>query len=157
MIALSVVTASQVASWRDSATLYRRALALNSNSWLIHSNLAVILIGQGDVVGAKHHLQESIRLNPDFAEARYNLGILYLDQFHDCAMAIENFVEAVRIRPGYADAHFYLGKAYIQSKQWRDAESEYRALMLLDSRLAGMLKAMAAGDPSAFHDISGKE
>lgn len=142
VISLSMATSKQVTTWHNSATLYRRALSLHSNNWLIHNNLAVTLIQQenSNPEEALYHLLESISLNPDFAASRYNLGKLYLDKRHDNIKALESFQEALRINPGYAEAHFYMGVASLRSGQRGRAESEYQILVQQNGKLAELLR-----------------
>jgi hypothetical protein len=142
VISLGITTYRQVTAWHNSETLYRRALSLHSNNWLIHNNLAVTLIQQGNSnpEEALYHLLDSISLNPDFAASRYNLGKLYLDKLHDNIKAAESFQEALRINPDYAEAHFYMGVASLRSGEWGRAENEYKILLQLDRKLAELLR-----------------
>ena len=67
--------------------------------------------------------REAIRLQPDYAEAHNNLGVV-LVQAGDDPGAIAAFREAVRISPDYADAHANLGAALAPT----DSEEAVREL-----------------------------
>jgi len=58
----------------------------------------------------------AIKLNPDFAEARYNLGNLLLTA-KMTEEAIDYYKEAIRIRPGYATAQKNLERALLRSEE----------------------------------------
>ena len=55
--------------------------------------------------------KQAIRINPDDAEAHYNLGT-YLFHSGMYKEAIEAFKQAIRINPDYADAHYNLACSY---------------------------------------------
>ncbi len=50
---------------------------------------------------AIEHLKQAIRINPDFPEVRYNLGIA-LEQAGRVPEAIEQFQQALKLRPDFA-------------------------------------------------------
>jgi len=64
----------QVHVWRDSATLFAHALAVDEANPLAHVNLAVELDARGDVDGANAHLERALVLRPDMVSARIALG-----------------------------------------------------------------------------------
>ncbi|RZB29391.1 MAG: hypothetical protein AEth_01208 [Candidatus Argoarchaeum ethanivorans] len=69
--------------------------------------------------------KEAIRINPDNAEAHYNLGILLKDlkRFDE---AEKECREAIRINPDYVEAHNNLGILLKDLKRFGEAEKEYR-------------------------------
>ena len=58
----------------------------------------------------------AIKLNPDFAKAHNNLGVVL---FHTemTEEAIDYFKEAIRIRPGFAEAQKNLETALLRSEE----------------------------------------
>ena len=64
--------------------------------------------------------QDSIRINPDSAEAHNNYGFL-LDELKRFAEAEREYKEAIRIKPDDAEAIANLGILYNQLKRERDA------------------------------------
>jgi tetratricopeptide (TPR) repeat protein len=56
-------------------------------------------------------LRRSIALDPKFPDARFQLGVLCVEE-QKYAEAIREFQEAVRLRPDYAEAHYHLAQAY---------------------------------------------
>lgn len=68
----------------------------------------------GDPAGAEAAFRTAIRLDPDTADHRYNLGLALSGQGrHDAAQAA--FEQAVRIDPDYVDAHVELGKLHVEA------------------------------------------
>ena len=74
---------------------------------------------------AEKEYRGAIRINPDFAEAHHNLGILLynLKRFEE---AEKEYREAIRINPDFAEAHNNLGNLLDNLKQFEEAEREYR-------------------------------
>jgi hypothetical protein len=110
VIALMWSTRLQVRYWRDSFTLYGRALEVTQNNWLAHYNLGRAEMLEGGFDRGITHLEETLRLLPQSAEAHNNLGVaLTATRRYD--EAIEHLREAVTIDPNFARAHNNWGQA----------------------------------------------
>ena len=82
--------------------------------------------------------KESIKLNPDDAEAQYGLGFanFRMGRFRDAADA---FKKATVLLPRMAKAHYGLSLAYQELGMDKQLIDEYRILQTLDSTLAKKL------------------
>jgi len=82
--------------------------------------------------------KESIKLNPDDAEAQYGLGFanFRMGRFRDAADA---FKKAAVLQPRMAKAHYGLGLAYQELGLEKQLMEEYRVLENLDHALAKKL------------------
>jgi superkiller protein 3 len=78
----------------------------------------VALKGSGDLEGAVHHLEEAIRLNPNYAEAYNNLGLALKDQ-GKLADAAAKFRRALSVSPGQTAARLNLDDVEAQIKRAR--------------------------------------
>ncbi len=87
---------------------YRKALKLNAENAVAHSNLGGLLVIVGQPADGESHLSEAVRLDPAIAGAHYNLGMLKVRQGR-VDEAIRHLAQAVRIKPELADAHMTLG------------------------------------------------
>jgi len=97
----------QVGYWKDSETLYRRALsvnAANSEAWF---NLAVYYHQNKRHDEAESCYQRGLQINPDDANGNYNYGVLLIETGRlDESIA---FLEtACRLNPRYAKANLLL-------------------------------------------------
>ena len=74
----------------------------------------------GDLSASIVSFEKAILINPDYAEALYNLGVAYqkLDQPD---MAIETYKKAIAIQHAYPTAHHNLGIIYFQKDQMNSA------------------------------------
>lgn len=82
---------------------YRRALALDPESFEAHVNLASLLTDRGDRENARAHLLQAVRIAPTNAAVLYNLGLINLQTGRREA-ARKAFEELVRIHPDHAEA-----------------------------------------------------
>lgn len=98
LLALSAASWRQIATWRDSVTLFEHAIAATPDNYFAHQVLAAQLRAAGDLDGARRHLEEALRIRPDEAYAHEQLGLLY-EQQRDPARAAAAFEQALRLRP----------------------------------------------------------
>jgi tetratricopeptide (TPR) repeat protein len=128
--AVGGATFLQVATWRNSSTLFEHALAVTDGNYIAHNNLGVALRQAGRRPEALVHFQEALKLRPQYPEAQTNIGeaLLVAGRLND---AIPHIEEALRLDPRLAEAHINLGS--IRNKQGRPdlAESEYRTALEL--------------------------
>jgi len=128
--AVCAATFPQVATWRNSTTLFEHAIAVTDGNYIAHNNLGVALRQAGRRPEALVHFQEALKLRPQYPEAQTNIGeaLLVAGRLDD---AIPHIEEALRLDPRLAEAHINLGA--VRNKQGRPdlAESEYRTALEL--------------------------
>lgn len=64
----------------------------------------------GNPEQARTHLEESIKIDPDNNDARYHLGVVYV-QLHQWQPAVDNLQKAIELHIPLPEAHFELAKA----------------------------------------------
>src|SRR6202041_761806 len=77
IISCMMLTRQELAYWQDSETLLRHALEVKENNYLAHVHLGGIQLDRGRTEEAAAEFEEAIRLQPQYAEAHYNLGLDY--------------------------------------------------------------------------------
>lgn len=65
-------------------------------------------VGQGLLEEAVQCYRQAVRIDPDFAEAHYNLGVVLLLQ-GNAKDAVDSFRRAIAVKPEYFEAHTNLG------------------------------------------------
>jgi len=74
---------------------------------------------------AEKEFREAIKINPNYADAHNNLGIL-LQNLNRYEEAEKEYRESIRINPNYAEAHNNLGNLLQNLNRYEEAEKEYR-------------------------------
>ena len=70
----------------------------------MHYNLAVILTDQNNFEAAVREYKKVLELRPNDADAHYNLGVIYDEQFKDNLHAIEHYKAYLKIAPETKEA-----------------------------------------------------
>jgi tetratricopeptide (TPR) repeat protein len=124
----------------EAQASYLKALAFTpagspAYAAVIHNSLGLVLTRQGKPEEALVHFAEAVRLNPDFAEARSNLGNAFAAQrrFTD---AIEHYQAAIRVKPDFTEALVGLGGALVSADRAGDAIGYYEDALRIDPALA---------------------
>jgi Flp pilus assembly protein TadD len=93
------------------------------------------LAGIYDYVGrrdeAEKEYRDALRINPDFADAHYNLGVLLGNKGRKEDAEAE-YRESLRINPDDAEAHNNLGVLLDHRGRKEDAEVEYRETLRIN-------------------------
>jgi tetratricopeptide (TPR) repeat protein len=136
LIALGVVTHRQIGFWRDTPTMWRRALEVTENNFIAHTNLATFLDQQGQVEEAAEHLRAALAIQPDDLIATLSLGT-YEHQHGNLPAAIERY-KIVALHATDPDlrttAYSNLGSAYRQVGDYADAKQCYERALQLSPR-----------------------
>ena len=101
------------AQLRRRARQYRRRLAV-----------------QGRFKEAATHLEKALEIDPYYAEAWCNLGLLLLNAGRS-EEAASDFRKAIGINPGYTNAHYDLGQALAVQGQIDEAMTHFRKALAL--------------------------
>ena len=103
-VLLGLETRVQLAHWKNSETLFRRALAVTDRNYLAHNNLGNVLDLSGRHKDAKWHYEATLRIRPDFAGTHYNLANV-LTREGDFDAAPSTIARPFALQPNHADAH----------------------------------------------------
>lgn len=88
-------------------------------------------VAEKEYLDASASFRDAIALDPDFAEARYNLGTTYQRMgVHEKALA--QFEEAASLRPDNADYHFAVGASLFHLERYGRAVKALRRALDLD-------------------------
>lgn len=131
VVACGLQTARQVATWRDSETLFTHCLAVTGEQALPHFNLGLHCAAHERPVDAENHYRLAIELQSDYPKAHNNLGLL-LRQRGDLPGAIDEFRIAVAQQPGFFRALMNLGQAMEQTGRPAEATEALRQAVELE-------------------------
>ena len=125
VLLLTVLTWRQAGMYRDAETLYRTTLERNPACWLAHNNLGIVEVDSGRSAAARADFQQALALNPDYAEAHFNLGLILRRDPGGLPAAADHFARAVQLSPRYADAHYYLANSLGDLGRTGEAITQY--------------------------------
>lgn len=149
---LGVLTFRQSAIYASPDALYSAVLARNPGSWLAHGNLGLLAFPD-DLDGALRHLTTAVRLNPDVAESRNDLGTA-LQRLGRIDEAVLEYRAAIRLAPNFVRPHANLATAMLTLNRPADAAAAAREALrlqpgMIDAHGALGIALMALGDPDA--------
>lgn len=123
----------------DSLLIGLNARGLSARATATHGpiNLGNALTNQGKHDEAIAAYREAVRLDPDSAAARINLGTLLYNAARDYPAAEAEFRAGVRLRPDDANVHFCLGSALRGQDRFAEADAAYREAIRLAPNDAG--------------------
>ncbi len=135
LAALTTAAWQQTRHWRDSESLWARALALNPRNPAALNNLGEALMAHGHVDEAIAHYRMSLAIDPDHEAAHNNLGVALagrglLDE------AIEHYQKALNLKPDHAETYDNLGLALVRRGQVDQAVACFRQALKLKPELA---------------------
>lgn len=90
----------------------------------------------GDSAGAETCFREAVRIDPEFAEAYANLGLL--SEGRDVVAAEQYYWRSIELNPAYPQTHLNLGVLLANQKRFAEAELAYsQAIVLAPDSPAG--------------------
>ncbi len=121
---MAAITRTQVRYWQDDLTLFEHALKITKDNPVVENNYGCALSKLGFVDEAQKHLQNALRINPAYSEARNNLVKIYLKKGMLNEM-IACFNEIIRRNEATADTYYNLAAALEMQKKYDEAAKYY--------------------------------
>lgn len=131
------LTFARNGDYRSDLALWSDTVAKRPANPRAQNNLGKDLLLAGRVPEAVVHLEQALKLKPDYAKAHNNLGVA-LGQLGRTPEAIGHFESALRLDPDDGEAHHNLGDALLRTGRMAEAEREYRRALQLRPDLADL-------------------
>ncbi|MGP8199950.1 MAG: tetratricopeptide repeat protein [Limisphaerales bacterium] len=126
-----VLTVRQAAFWKNDQTLFLHAIQATKGNFVAYAGLGEYEGSHGNTNLAISHLQTSLRINPNYPNARNILGrILLMEGREDDAL--QELQKAVSLDPGLADARYNLGYALLARGRVAEALDQFQAQVNLE-------------------------
>jgi len=119
-----VVTYGRNFVWKDEVTFWSDVIKKSPRKDRPYNNLGQAYLGNREFYRAIPFLKESLRLNPYFSHAHYNLGIAYqgIGLYDEAVTEYQKTLYGTK-RPYFAKVHNNLGVCYF-IKGWTDMAIE---------------------------------
>jgi tetratricopeptide (TPR) repeat protein len=138
---LAALTWVQVGYWRNTPTLWERALAVTPENFRAQLGLGDYYQATGRLDLAASHYAEGLRLRSDYTVYRFAFGSV-LHQLNREDEAAEQFQEAVRQAPHYFLAWLKLGEVRLQQGETAEAARCFRRALDLQPEAADALAGL---------------
>ena len=125
LVVYAMLAHAQTAHWKDSETVFRRAIAVTDGNDIAHAALGTVLWDQRRIDEAMTAHRRALDINPSNAEAHAGLGLALLARNQPAEAAAE-FHAAIRQKPNVAEFHENLGTAMQRLRRGEEAEAAYR-------------------------------
>lgn len=123
--------------YAKAAGLFEKALAEDETQWrALAEPYARALRGQAmalldrDPQMAKQLLLQSLAMNPQDVQSRFQLGLLYV-RLKEYTQAVDAYRQVIQQKPSFAEAYFNLGYIYAMRKEYTQAEAMYARVVEL--------------------------
>ncbi|MBI3839170.1 MAG: tetratricopeptide repeat protein [Planctomycetia bacterium] len=133
------VVALQVNQHEVAIEYISRAIKLQGNQPIYHSNLGEAYRGLGKLAEAAECYRQALSIDPSFSHAHNNLGNV-LKSLGQTADAIAAYERAIRLQPDYAEPHNNLATILQEQGDLAGAIAHYRQAVALNPRYAGAYK-----------------
>ncbi len=141
VVAFAVVAWRQTGTWRDTTTVWKRALAVTRNNYRAHNNLGAALGAVGRHDEAAYHFGKALEAEPEYASAHVNLGKV-LDLQGRFEEAVAHFRRALEIDPKLASARINWAIALSRRRRFDEAILQFRAAIEADPDEPGVLRLL---------------
>jgi tetratricopeptide (TPR) repeat protein len=129
--ALMIATIAQTEVWRDSNSLWTRALEIDPSSSVAHSALASLLFKEDRIPEGLDHARRAVEISPMYSQARNDLGV-GLMRSGDLANGIDQLQRSLVLNPAYHEAENNLGVAETETGNLADALVHYQRAIALN-------------------------
>jgi tetratricopeptide (TPR) repeat protein len=123
----------QTGYWENSIFLFKHTIGVTENNYTAHTCLANAYFDRGINTLAKEHYVKALTINPNYAKAYYNLGLL-LSKEGQIDAAIKHFELSLIIRPEIGKTHSALAIELLKKKLLDDAIFHFKEAVLLDPK-----------------------
>jgi tetratricopeptide (TPR) repeat protein len=145
VIILTACAWKQTTYWRNSETLWTRALSVTSNNDVALTNLGTLLMERGRLDDALSYFQKALAVRSGSEHRHYNLSLALIHDSTGNVLArkgrlddaIVHFRQAIQLRPDFPDAHYNLGIALFQKEDLDGAIAEWRTTLSIHPYDAG--------------------
>jgi tetratricopeptide (TPR) repeat protein len=129
--ALGISARRQVETWKDSLTLFERAVSVTTGNAVAHYGLAAALFERGEMERGVAECREAVRIAPGMPDAESSLvrGLLALGRLDEAAARAR---EGLASRPADSRSDVNAGVVALMERRYDAAELHFREALRLD-------------------------
>jgi tetratricopeptide (TPR) repeat protein len=126
--ALSVATWKEIHYWKDTSTLFGRAIEVTSDNYVAMTLVGTAEEDKGHLDKAVDLYRQALASKPKYPEAHFFLARALEKQGHT-EEAISEYREAIRLQPSFDTAHIMFGLLLARERKFDEAISQYQAAL----------------------------
>src|SRR5262249_24985204 len=137
ILALAWAAFIQTSYWRNSDTLWTRALAVTSDNDVAHNNLGYLCIDRGELGKAISHFESAAKIRSGKRDPHYDVGSAFVQMNLADALArkgrsdeaMVHYEEAIKLQPNYADAYYNRGNVLFAKGRVDEAIADWETAL----------------------------
>lgn len=133
VVALSVLTRQRNTVWQNEIALAEDTATKSPGKARVHHSLGDAYVRHGEYENAQKSYEQAIILDPSYAQALNNLGLLAIDR--DAVEAENFFRQTIQSEPAFSHAYANLGVALARQGRLPEAEAAYQQALTLQPTL----------------------
>jgi protein O-mannosyl-transferase len=130
----------QTSYWRNSETLWTRALAVTADNDVAHNNLGYLCVDRGKMDEAILHFEAAARIRSGKRDPHYDAGSAFMQMNLGDALArtgqskkaMVHYEEAIRLQPYYANAYYNRGNVLFAQGHIDDAIADWEKTLQIE-------------------------
>ena len=138
LVALLLITRMQIGYWKDSESLFKHALDVTKNNYVMHNNYGEALRRKGHLDEAIENIRQALALNPGWIDAHEKLANVLREKGLDAEAAAE-FELVLRARPDKTNTRNSYGATLVKIKQYDKAIEQFNMVLSADPCNVGAL------------------
>jgi tetratricopeptide (TPR) repeat protein len=127
-LALVMVTSFELRYWRDTRTLFGRAMEVTENNYLAMTLAGSMDADSGKLDDAIRLYRRALEIKPTYPEAHFFLGGA-LERKGQTAEALAEYNQALRLRKDFDAAHVMVGLLLTKEQKYSEAEAHYQVAL----------------------------
>jgi tetratricopeptide (TPR) repeat protein len=127
-VALVGVTSVELRYWKDTRTLFGRAMAVTDENYLAMTLVGSMDADKGKLDDAVRLCRQALACKPTYPEAHFFLGRA-LERKGQTAEAMSEYNQALRLRPDFDVAHVMVGLLLTKEQKYDQAVAHYQAAL----------------------------
>lgn len=131
LLLTAAATHWQLLFWKDSETLFTRAISITQGNFVAHNNLGYTYIQNDNLEKSKFHFQRALDINKNFEIAHLNLGRIFVQE-GNIQLGMQHYARALALNPGFADAHNNMGKGYVLLGENRKGAQHFHQAIIIN-------------------------
>jgi tetratricopeptide (TPR) repeat protein len=138
LVALLLITRTQVEYWKNSESLFRHSLDVTTNNYVMYSNYGQVLKSKGRLDEAIDNFRRALELSPGWVEVHDKLACALQDKGLDAEAAAE-FELVLLAKPDRTEARNRYGNALVKIKQYDKAIEQFAMVLAENPRESSAL------------------